>query len=123
MIFRRFYEPQLAQTSYLIGCTTTRSAIVVDPNRDVEPIRNGPPGTFPARSTFCSATCSRLLSSLPTNAPIVVHCQGGGRSAIAASLLLAHAHSRVSNLGGGLNEWLRSGHAVQTEPGAVAAPV
>jgi hydroxyacylglutathione hydrolase len=34
MILRRFHEQQLAQMSYLIGCSATRSAIVVDPIRD-----------------------------------------------------------------------------------------
>jgi hydroxyacylglutathione hydrolase len=36
MIFRRFFEPKLAQSSYLIGCSRTREAIVVDPNRAVD---------------------------------------------------------------------------------------
>lgn len=33
MIFRRFHDPKLAQSSYLIGCGATREALVVDPNR------------------------------------------------------------------------------------------
>jgi hydroxyacylglutathione hydrolase len=36
MIVRRFFEPGLAQTSYLIGCGTAGEAIVIDPLRDVE---------------------------------------------------------------------------------------
>lgn len=36
MILRRFHEQQLAQMSYLIGCSDTRSAIVVDPIRDAD---------------------------------------------------------------------------------------
>ena len=36
MIFKRFYDRNLAQTSYLIGCGRTGSAVVIDPNRDVE---------------------------------------------------------------------------------------
>lgn len=36
MILRRFYEPQLAQMSYLIGCRETHTAIVIDPIRDAE---------------------------------------------------------------------------------------
>jgi hydroxyacylglutathione hydrolase len=35
MIFRRFLDPKLAQTSYLIGCPITQEAIVVDPNRRI----------------------------------------------------------------------------------------
>ncbi|HEV7703930.1 MAG TPA: MBL fold metallo-hydrolase [Gemmatimonadaceae bacterium] len=36
MILRRFHDVQLAQMSYLIGCSATRSAIVVDPIRDAD---------------------------------------------------------------------------------------
>ncbi|MBK5187961.1 MAG: MBL fold metallo-hydrolase [Gemmatimonadaceae bacterium] len=36
MILRRFYEQQLAQMSYLIGCSATHTAVVVDPIRDAE---------------------------------------------------------------------------------------
>ncbi len=34
MIVKRFYDEKLAQTSYLIGCGRSGSAIVIDPNRD-----------------------------------------------------------------------------------------
>ena len=37
MFFRRFYDDQLAQASYLVGCQATGEALVVDPNRDIEP--------------------------------------------------------------------------------------
>jgi hydroxyacylglutathione hydrolase len=36
MIVRRFFEPSIAQTSYLIGCATSGDAIVIDPNRDAD---------------------------------------------------------------------------------------
>ena len=36
MIFRRFFDAKLAQSSYLIGCSVRREAIVVDPNRSVD---------------------------------------------------------------------------------------
>jgi hydroxyacylglutathione hydrolase len=36
MIVKRFYEPLLAQTSYLVGCGAAGEAIVIDPNRDAE---------------------------------------------------------------------------------------
>src|SRR6185295_4727561 len=35
MLFRRFYDDNLAQASYMIACEKTREAIVVDPNADV----------------------------------------------------------------------------------------
>jgi hydroxyacylglutathione hydrolase len=34
MLFRRFYDENLAQASYMIACEKTREAIVVDPNSD-----------------------------------------------------------------------------------------
>jgi len=35
MLFRRFYDDNLAQASYMIACEKTREAIVVDPNSDI----------------------------------------------------------------------------------------
>lgn len=35
MILRNFYEPKLAQMSYLVGCAKTGEAIVIDPIRDI----------------------------------------------------------------------------------------
>lgn len=36
MFIKRFFEPKLAQTSYMIGCLVAREGIVIDPNRDAE---------------------------------------------------------------------------------------
>jgi hydroxyacylglutathione hydrolase len=36
MLLRRFYDPKLAQASYLIGCTASGQGLVVDPNRDID---------------------------------------------------------------------------------------
>ncbi len=35
MFVKRFFEPGLAQASYMIGCQSAGEAIVIDPNRDV----------------------------------------------------------------------------------------
>ena len=35
MFFRHFFDPRLAQASYLVGCQATGEALVIDPNRDV----------------------------------------------------------------------------------------
>jgi hydroxyacylglutathione hydrolase len=37
VLLRRFYDPKLAQASYLVGCTVTGEALVVDPTRDIDP--------------------------------------------------------------------------------------
>lgn len=36
MIVRRFFEPSLAQASYLVGCGACGEAIVIDPHRDAD---------------------------------------------------------------------------------------
>ncbi|MFL5449594.1 MAG: rhodanese-like domain-containing protein [Gemmatimonadales bacterium] len=36
MILKRFFDPRLAQSSYLLGCSSTREALIVDPNRDID---------------------------------------------------------------------------------------
>ena len=37
MLVRRLYHQRLAQASYLIACSQSREAIVIDPLRDIEP--------------------------------------------------------------------------------------
>jgi hydroxyacylglutathione hydrolase len=37
MFLQRFYDDQLAQASYLLGCAATGEALVVDPARDIAP--------------------------------------------------------------------------------------
>ena len=36
MFIKRFFEPKLAQTSYMIGCLVARQCVVIDPNRDAD---------------------------------------------------------------------------------------
>jgi hydroxyacylglutathione hydrolase len=36
VFIKRFFEPKLAQTSYMIGCVAARECIVIDPNRDAD---------------------------------------------------------------------------------------
>jgi hydroxyacylglutathione hydrolase len=43
--------------------------------------------------------------------PIAVHCQGGSRSAVAASVLRASGFTDVSNVDGGYAAWVRAGSA------------
>ena len=48
------------------------------------------------------------LQELPAGRPIVVHCEGGYRSAIAASLLTKAGVTAVYDLVGGCNAWTAS---------------
>ena len=59
------------------------------------------------------------LGEIPRDRPLVVHCQSGARSAIAASVLRAHGLTNVINLTGGFAEWQACGHPVEREAGAL----
>jgi len=59
------------------------------------------------------------LDDLPRDRPLVVHCQSGARSAIAASVLRANGVTNVVNLSGGFAAWKAAGHRVEAaEPTA-----
>jgi hydroxyacylglutathione hydrolase len=62
----------------------------------------------------------REASSVPEGRPVIVHCQGGARSAIAASLLQAEGLWDVLNMAGGFNEWRAAGLPVEESPAAPA---
>jgi hydroxyacylglutathione hydrolase len=51
-------------------------------------------------------------ASLQRDEPIVVHCQSGTRSSIAASLLMARGFTNVANLAGGFDAWRKAGFPV-----------
>jgi len=51
------------------------------------------------------ATLASRLGDIPRGRPIVVHCQAGSRSAIAASILTASGMPYVRNLTGGIAAW------------------
>ena len=53
------------------------------------------------------------LDDVPVGRPLVLHCQGGGRSVIAASLLEAKGITDVINLTGGFGAWERAGLPVE----------
>jgi len=55
------------------------------------------------------------LAELDRSRPVVTQCQSGSRSAIAASVLLAHGFSDVRNLAGGIKGWIASGRPVEGE--------
>jgi len=53
------------------------------------------------------------VDGLPTGTTIIVHCESGSRSAIAASVLRARGRHDVANLKGGINAWIQAGLPVE----------
>jgi hydroxyacylglutathione hydrolase len=62
------------------------------------------------------------LQELPAEGTLVVNCASGGRSAIAASLLLLAGATSVENLTGGIQGWTNAGLALTTDETPIAAP-
>jgi hydroxyacylglutathione hydrolase len=48
---------------------------------------------------------SEWIQTLPKDRPVLLHCAGGYRSAIAASVLLRHGFEHVSEMAGGVTAW------------------
>ena len=91
----------------LEGCSPTDAVILVD-------IRNPGErelGRIPGAVQIPLAQLRARLGPVPTDKPIVVHCAGGWRSSVAASLLRAHGFENVSDLAGGYNAWADT-HAI-----------
>lgn len=62
-------------------------------------------GSIPGALHLPLAQLRVRLEQLPVGRPIVVHCAGGWRSSVAASLLRAEGFDDVSDLEGGYNAW------------------
>ena len=56
------------------------------------------------------------LDEIDATSPVVVHCKGGGRSAIAASFLEARGFTQVANLAGGFDAWTANKLPVERRP-------
>jgi hydroxyacylglutathione hydrolase len=50
------------------------------------------------------------VTEVPQDRPVVVHCLGGTRSAIGASILLSRGYPRVLNFPGGYSAWRAAGY-------------
>jgi len=70
-------------------------------------------GHIPGAERLFLGELDTLASALPKDAPIAVHCQGGTRSAIAASLLARKGFTNVANVRGGFDAWAAAGLPVE----------
>src|SRR5262245_55200481 len=88
---------------------------------DVRSAEERQAGDIPGAQHIPLGELAGKASTLPRERPLIVHCQGGARSAIAASLLQAEGLPDVLNLAGGFNEWRAAGLPVEEHPAAPAA--
>ena len=72
-------------------------------------------GHIPGVPNIPLGQLAERLAELPADRPLVVQCQSGARSAIAASVLQAHGVKDVVNLTGGFVGWEAAGNPVERE--------
>lgn len=69
-------------------------------------------GAIPGSLSLPLSQLSRRLNELPRDRPLLVHCAGGYRSSIAASVLKAEGFPDVTELAGGIAAWEQAGQPV-----------
>jgi rhodanese-related sulfurtransferase len=72
-------------------------------------------GHLPGALHIPLAALPERIREIDASAQVVVQCQRGGRSAIAASFMLANGVDNVANLEGGYDAWTASGLPVETD--------
>ncbi len=100
--------PQRAGSAVAADLATERVRVI-----DVRGATEYADGHLPGVPNIPLGYLTDHLSELPTSTPLVLHCQGGGRSAIAASVLSARGFTNVINMTGGYAAWVAAGLAVE----------
>ena len=62
-------------------------------------------GHLPGVANIPLGQLAERISEIPRDRPLVMQCQGGGRSSMAAALLQAEGIKNVGNLAGGFSAW------------------
>jgi hydroxyacylglutathione hydrolase len=69
-------------------------------------------GHLPGAVNIPLGELAERLNEVPADKPVIVQCQSGARSAIAASVLEALGRTNVRDLVGGIEAWRRAGRSV-----------
>lgn len=91
----------------VIGASAPPAATVLDVRNRSE----WDAGHIPGARHIPLAELTARIDELRGGGPLLVHCQGGSRSSIAASVLANAGIPDVSNIDGGYAAWLLGGHA------------
>lgn len=105
-VISRITAPALAEQ-----LTETPRPYVVD----VRSKKEWQSGHLPGSHNIPLTHLRQRLGELPASEPIVVHCEGGYRSAIGTSLLAEAGRTNVSDLVGGIKAWVASGLSTVSE--------
>jgi len=107
-------------------CTTSGGAAMLERGEatviDVRGRAEWATGHLPGAVNIPLGELSERLDEVPADRPVIVQCQSGARSAIAASVLQALGRTNVRDLVGGIEAWRRAGlSVVNGEPEANGA--
>jgi hydroxyacylglutathione hydrolase len=72
-------------------------------------------GHIPGSTGLALQSLAATLDTLDANEPVAIHCAGGTRSSIAASLLASRGFKNVTNVTGGFGGWVKAGLPVEKE--------
>ena len=56
------------------------------------------------------------ISEVPFDQEVIIICNSGNRSQVARNILLAAGHTQVTSIAGGIQGWMKAGHAVVSGP-------
>jgi len=88
---------------------------------DVRNQREWDAGHLPNASHRYLGDLVERTKDLPRDTPLALHCQGGTRSAIAASLMQARGFTNVANVSGGYRAWQDAGLPIERGAGGQAS--
>jgi len=88
---------------------------------DVRAVAEWDAGHVPGALHIPLGNLEDAVASLPSEGRILLQCQGGGRSAIAATVLKRLGRDDVANLRGGFTAWSEQGFPVEGPASAVPA--
>ena len=88
---------------------TSREAFVLD----VRSAAEWTEGHIPSATHIPLGYLTDRIAEVPADRPVVVQCQAGTRSAIAASVLQRAGHANVQNLAGGFDSWQGAGLPIE----------
>lgn len=104
---------QLEIAGFRDGASTNEAQVI-----DVRSPDEWSHGHLPGARHIPLAALPDRLDEIDPSRPVVLHCRGGGRSAIASSLLMSRGLTNVANLKGGYDAWVAQGLPTEmsTEP-------
>ena len=111
---RRLATTPQVKVSELARALTERRPMVIDVRSHAE----WKAGHIAGVPNIPLGSLAERMADVPRATPIIVHCQSGARSAIAASVLEASGFASVANTTGGFQAWAAAGQPVERGEGA-----